>query len=69
MVEVQLAYTRNVAILEGKGSLVKADVQEVYRMILVQHLLGIKWNEAIYMNKVGLCPTLKMSGLVSFYRY
>ena len=42
---------------EGKGSyLVKADIQEAYRMVPVhpedQHLLGVKWNGSVYIDKV-----------------
>ena len=44
-------------VSEGKGSyLAKADIQEAYRMIPVhpedQHLLGVEWNGAVYIDKV-----------------
>ena len=42
---------------EGKGSyLVKADIQGAYRMVPVhpedQHLLGVEWNGAVFIDKV-----------------
>ena len=44
-------------VSEGKGSyLVKADIQEAYRMVPVhpedQHLLGVRWNGAVNIDKV-----------------
>ena len=44
-------------VSQGKGSyLVKADIQEAYRMVPVhledQHLLGVKWNGAVFIDKV-----------------
>ena len=44
-------------VSEGKGSyLVKADIQEAYRMVPVhpedQHLLGVEWNGAVFIDKV-----------------
>ena len=41
---------------EGEGSyLVKADIQEAYRMVPVhpedQHLLGVEWNGAVFIDK------------------
>ena len=46
-------------VSEGKGSyLVKADIQEAYRMVPVhledQHLLSVGWNGAVYIDKVLL---------------
>ena len=44
-------------VLEGKGSyLVKAGIQEAYRMVPVhpedQHLLGVEWNGVVFIDKV-----------------
>ena len=44
-------------VSEGKGSfLVKADIQEAYRMIPVhpedQHLLGVRWEGTVYIDRV-----------------
>ena len=44
-------------VLEGNEAfLVKADIQEVYRMVLVhaedQHLLGVRWDGTVYIDKV-----------------
>ena len=44
-------------VSEGKGSfLVKADIQEAYRMIPVhpedQHLLGVRWERTVYIDRV-----------------
>ena len=44
-------------VAEGRGSyLVKADIQEAYRMVPVhsedQHLLGVQWNGSVYIDKV-----------------
>ena len=41
---------------EGEGSyLVKADIQEAYRMVPVhpedQHLLGVEWNGTVFIDK------------------
>ena len=42
---------------EGRGSsLVKADIKEVYRMVPIhpedQHLLGIQWNNSVYVDRM-----------------
>ena len=44
-------------VSEGKGSyLVKVDIQEAYKMVPVhpedQHLLGVEWNWAVFIDKV-----------------
>ena len=44
-------------ISEGRGSfLVKADIQEAYRMVPVhpedQHLLGVQWRGTVYIDRV-----------------
>ena len=44
-------------VSEAKGSyLVKADIQKAYRIVPVhpedQHLLGVEWNEALFIDKV-----------------
>ena len=45
------------AVSEGKGAfLVKADIQEAYRMVPVhtedQHLLGVRWDGTVYIDRV-----------------
>jgi len=47
----------SLVVSEGRGSfLVKADIKEAYRMIPVhpedQHLLGVQWEEVVYINRV-----------------
>ena len=44
-------------VSEGKGAfLVKADIQETYRMVPVhaedQHLLGVRWDGTVYIDRV-----------------
>ena len=44
-------------VLTGRGCFpVKADIKEAYRMVLVhpqdQHLLGVQWESAVYIDKV-----------------
>ena len=45
------------AALKGRGCfLVKADIKEAYRMVPVhrqdQHLLGVQWESAVYIDKM-----------------
>ena len=47
----------SLVLSHGKGALlVKADIQEAYRMIPIhpddQHLLGIRWNECMYIDRM-----------------
>ena len=66
-------------VSEGRGSfLVKADVKEVYRMVPihpeVQHLLGIQWDGAIYVDRMlpfGLrsAPMLRRNGISKGLHY
>jgi len=55
-----------------RAFLVKADIKEVYRMIPVhpedQRFLGVRWNGAIYMDKIlpfGFCSAPKSFSAVT----
>ena len=54
------------------GFLVKADIREAYRIVPVhpqdQHLLGVQWKSAVYINKslpFGLRSTRKIFSAVA----
>ena len=59
--------------LVGRGALlVKADIKEVYRMIPVhphdQHLLGVRWNDSYYVDRMlpfGLLSAPKIFSVVA----
>ena len=60
-------------VSEGRGSfLVKADVKEAYHMVTIhpedQHLLGVQWDGAVYVDRMlpfGLCSTPKIFSAIA----
>ena len=65
-----LDHLASLVLLLGRGSLlVKADIQEAYRMVPQdQHLLGVHWNGYIYLDKMlpfGLRSTPKIFSAVA----